>query len=256
MGLLFLWYFVYNLHMAMRIGRAIRRVNEDTYADIDDFPTRTGEKMQWIPTSLCILLAVNFFIDNPGVKACRDVLFALTSVWFCIYTLNPRRKPFETLEGAKEQPQPEEGSAYPLAGVAGEDAETEPSSTLSASEEPGGGSTSRLSDERYAELSQRLETLLTDDCIFTEQHITAATLMQRLGINANYLTEVIQRSGYASFYDMICQHRVRHAISLIHKHPGRRLADIADLCGFSSPSSMAKAFAAQGKQSPSAYRHR
>ena len=230
-GILFIWQFGLTISMALRIGRAIRRVNEDTYADIDDFPTRTGEKMQWLPTCVCLLMAINFVIDDPAVKACRDVFFTVCNVWFCIYTLNPRRKAFEKEE--KPLPQP----------VPAKDAQGN------------GGTPSRLSDERYRELSQQLESLLTDERIFTEQHITADILMRRLGINANYLTELIQRSGYASFYDMICQHRVRHAIALIHQHPDRLLADIADLCGFSSPSSMAKAFASQGKRSPSTYRH-
>ena len=53
---------------------------------------------------------------------------------------------------------------------------------------------------------------------------------------------------------MISQHRVRHAISLIHQHPDERLADIADRCGFSSQASMTKAFKAQGKETPSTYR--
>ena len=169
-------------------------------------------------------MAVNFFLDDPTVKACRDVFFTVVNVWFCIYTLNPRRKAFEATETIPQD--------LPVREVSG----------------------SRLSDERYADLSARLETLLTDDHIFTEQHITADMLIQRLGINANYLTEVIQRSGYGSFYDMICQHRVRHAIALIHQQPDRRLADIAYECGFTSPSSMAKAFASQGKQAPSTYR--
>lgn len=56
------------------------------------------------------------------------------------------------------------------------------------------------------------------------------------------------------FYDMISQHRVRYAISLIHQHPDRRLADIAEQCGFSSQASMTKAFKAQGKGTPSSNR--
>ncbi|MBQ6916425.1 MAG: AraC family transcriptional regulator, partial [Prevotella sp.] len=56
------------------------------------------------------------------------------------------------------------------------------------------------------------------------------------------------------FYDMICQHRVRHAISLITAKPDERLLVIAEECGFSSPASMTKAFKQLGKQSPSAYR--
>ena len=50
--------------MVLRIGRAVRRANEDTYADSDDFPTRFGEKIQWLPTGICVLMAVNFFIDE------------------------------------------------------------------------------------------------------------------------------------------------------------------------------------------------
>lgn len=225
-GLLFIWQFGLTITMALRIGRTIRRVNEDTYADIDDFPARTGEKMQWLPTCVCLIMAINFFIDDPTIKACRDLFFTVCNVWFCIYTLNPRRKAYEATKEATPQSHPVKE-----------------------------GNITRISDERYTELSQQLESLITDERIFTQQHITADTLMRRLGINANYLTELIQRSGYSSFYDMICQHRVRHAIALIHQYPDRRLADIADLCGFSSPSSMAKAFASQGKQSPSTYRH-
>ena len=239
-SVLFLWYFWRTICMALRIGRAVRRANEDTYADSDDFPTRFGEKIQWLPTGICVLMAVNFFIDDPTVKAFRDVLFTVVNIWFCIFTLNPWRKPYDIAEKATETM-----SAEPD----GQPSDEKDEATASADE-----TQFRLTDDRYTELSRRLGSLLSDEHIFTEQHITADTLMQRLGINANYLTEVIQRSGYSSFYDMISQHRVRHAISLIRQHPDRRMADIAYDCGFTSQSSMTKAFASQGKESPSAYR--
>ena len=242
-GAVFVWYFWRNIRMALRIGRAMRRVNEDTYADIDDFPTRVGEKLQWLPTSICLLIAVNFFLDDPAVKAFRDVLFTVVDVWFCIYTLNPRRKAFE-ISGL------DDGATIAKPATPDNQSADEPDDVpLPTDETP-----FRLTDDRYTELSRRLESLLTVEHIYTEQHITADTLMQHLGINANYLTEVIQRSGYSSFYDMICQHRVRHAISLIRQHPDRRMADIATDCGFTSPSSMSKAFASQGKPSPSVFR--
>lgn len=97
-SILFLWYFWRTICMALRIGRAVRRANEDTYADSDDFPTRFGEKIQWLPTGICVLMAVNFFIDDPTVKAFRDVLFTVVNIWFCIFTLNPWRKPYDIAE--------------------------------------------------------------------------------------------------------------------------------------------------------------
>jgi len=243
-GALFVWNFWRNIRMALRIGRAVRRVNEETYADSDDFPTRTGEKMQWLPTCICVLMAVNFFIDDPMVKAFRDVLFTVSNVWFCIYTLNPHRKAFD-ISVKQDSTTVSSPAAAP---------DLEAKDVANEAVIPADETSFRLSDDRYTELSRRLASLLADERIFTEQHITADMLMQRIGINANYLTEVIRRSGYGSFYDMICQHRVRHAIALIHQQPDRRLADVASECGFSSPSSMAKAFASQGKPSPSSYR--
>ena len=112
----------------------------------------------------------------------------------------------------------------------------------------------RLSDKRSKELCNKLEDMLIKEHIFTEPHITIDILIQRLGTNSKYITEIIRRSGYQSFYDMICQHRVRHAISLIHQNPDERLHVIADQCGFSSPSSMAKAFQSQGKPAPSSFK--
>jgi AraC-like DNA-binding protein len=234
-GVLFIWYFSLNINMALRIGHAVRQVNEETYADSDDFPTRFGENIQWLPTSICVLMAVNFFFDDPMMKAFRDLFFTVVNIWFCIYTLNPWREPFAISRQAG-------------------DFKDEITEDSDESISPTDKVVFRLSDDRYVELSQNLEKLLADGRIFTEQHITADSLMQCLGINSNYLTEVIQRNGYGSFYDMICQHRVRYAISLIHKHPERKMADIAEACGFSSPSSMNKAFASQGKQPPSKYR--
>ena len=206
-----------NIHMAQKIGDAIRQVNENVYADSDDFPVRFAQYIQWLPTVICVLLAFNFYADDPWVKCVRDLLFIGADVTFCIYTLNPWRKIFTVAEEQLLE-------------------------------------SSRLGPARLEELSHRLELLLTDERIFTRQHITIDTLVSQLGINSKYLTEVIHRSGYLSFYDMICQHRVRHAMSLIQKDPSARLADVAERCGFSSQASMTKAFTSQGKPSPSSFR--
>ena len=223
--IIFVFYLALNIRMAVSIGRAIRETNENTYADSDDFPVSFAQFIQWIPTAICVLLAVNFFANDPVVKAGRDILFIGANVAFCIFTLNPWRKAFVSHEEAIIEQMEQESSA-----------------------------THRLSDNRYEELSSRLNNLLADEHIFTEPHITIETLMQRLGTNSKYITEVIKRSGYQSFYDMVCQHRVRHAISLIHQNPNEKLLSIADQCGFSSQASMTKAFKSQGKETPSAYR--
>jgi len=220
-SVLFLFYFWRNIRMALRIKRAVQMANEEQYADSDDFPVRFANLIRWVPTGVLVLLAINFYADNVWVKFVRDILFIGANVWFCLLTLNPWRKLIDK-----------------------PDTETE-SQTVTRP---------LLSDARYDELARRLDHLLTEERIFTEQHITIDTLILRLGTNSKYLAEVIRRSGYQSFYDMISQHRVRHAIALIHQNPDQRLADISEECGFSSPASMSKAFKSQGKEPPSSYR--
>ena len=226
-SVVFALFFWRNIYMALKIGRAVQRYNEDTYADSDDFPVRFANIIKWVPTFVLVLLFINFYANNPWVKFGRDILFIGASVWFCIFTLNPWRSLTS--------------SEY---------------STCSQNPDCSDQSENhrRLSDERFDDLVQRLEDLLVKDCVFTEQHITSDTLVSRLGTNSKYLTEVIKRSGYTSFYDMISQHRVRHAIALISQYPNRRLAEVAAECGFASPTSMNRAFAAQGKPAHSTFK--
>ena len=224
-SVVFLFYFTLNLKMALRIGRMVKQVNEAAYSDSDDFPVRFAKYIQWVPTLVCVLLFTNFWFDNIWAKFVRDLIFIFANVWFCIFTLNPWRKAFSKREEEMiEQMEQPDNAAY------------------------------RLSDKRSKELCNKLEDMLIKEHIFTEPHITIDMLIQRLGTNSKYITEIIRRSGYQSFYDMICQHRVRHAISLIHQNPDERLHIIADQCGFSSPSSMAKAFQSQGKPAPSSFK--
>lgn len=226
-GLAFAYYLWLNISMALKIGNAIRRANEDTYADTDDFPLQFAQFIQWVPTLVVVLHALNFYLDDPWVKFVRDLIFIGANVAFCVYTLNPWRKGI-TAQGK----------------VTDDAGQHTPDSAF------------RLSDDRYAELARRLDNLLTEERIFTKHHITSTLLMQRLGINANYLSEVIRRSGYSSFYDMVNQHRVRHAITLITQQPDLQLQEVATLCGFSTPSGMARAFRQLGKPAPSTFRNR
>ena len=219
----FLPYLLMTIRMALRIRRTVRQINEAAYADTEDFPVRFARFIQWVPTIVLIILAVNFYADNAIVKGVRDMLFIFVNIWFCIITLNPWRKVFS----------PDEEEII---------------------EQMGNNNVFRLSDDRFEELKDALEELLVKERIFTEPHITIEFITRQVGTNPNYLSEVIRRSGYTSFYDMICQHRVRHAIALINNHPDEKLLLIAERCGFTSSASMAKAFKQQGKQSPSSYR--
>ena len=220
----FAFYFFFNVRMALRIGRTIRQVNEAAYADSDDFPVRFAQYIQWLPVAVCLLLLINFCADNMWVKFARDLVFTVVSIWFCIFTLNPWRKVFTPSE----------------------------QEVLSLQMRP----YNRLSETRYEQLKGQLQAMLNDETIITEQHISIERFVNRLNINPKYMTELIHRCGYQSFYDMVNRHRVDMAIREIQKDPEAKLFLIAERCGFSSAASMTKAFKQMGKDSPSAYKPR
>ena len=143
-SVVFAAYFALSVRMALKIGQAVRRANEDTYADSDDFPVRFAQYIQWLPTFICVLMAINFYADNAIVKAVRDVFFTGMNIWFCIFTLNPWRQPYadrtdEIVKAAAD----DMAEPAPVAG------------------------TFRLTDERFMQLSRKLYDLLTKERIFT-----------------------------------------------------------------------------------------
>lgn len=247
-SILFAFYFGLNIHMTIRIERAVRLANEEQYADSDDFPVRFANIVKWMPAFVIVLLAINFYADDPWMKFGHDLFFIGANVWLCILTLNPWRKVNSDLGIQHSEFDIQEAEIETLDDVLSDEEESP------VIPQPLSDSNHLLSDAKFDELAHRLNKLLNEEHIFTEPHITIDTLIQHLGTNTKYLAEVIRRSGYQSFYDMISQHRVRYAIALIHQHPDERLADISDLCGFSSQASMTKAFKAQGKETPSRYR--
>ena len=194
-ALVFLIYFWRSVRMAQKIGNAIRDASEQAYADEDDFPVRFAGRIQWLPIGICAAMAINYLVDDPTFKAVRDVIFTGINVWFCILTLNPWRT---VLSPAADRI------------IQQIDSEAETDETTVENTPPIDRS---LSEARLDDLASRLDHLMRHDLLFTEEHIMSDTLCQRLATNTKYLTEAICRLGYANFYDMINQHRVRHASS-------------------------------------------
>ncbi|ADV45030.1 helix-turn-helix domain-containing protein [Bacteroides helcogenes] len=225
-SVVFIYYFYRSLRMSGKIGLAIRLINEAEYSDDRDFPLRFAQYIQWLPVTISLLMAINFWADNVWVKFAWDVLFTVVNVWFVFFTLNPWRKPIFTEEEKDiiERKAKSNGTAF------------------------------RLSDKKYEEICLQLHHQLEVEKIYLSPHLTMEELLKPLSSNRNYLSEAIARLGYKSFYDMINHYRVNHAIEMIQENSGMKMIAIAFECGFSSPAAMTKAFKQQGFPSPTSYK--
>lgn len=225
--MVFLFFFFLIVRMAIKIGKAINAVELLKFSDENDYSNSFARYIQWLPTTISVLIAVNYLSHSVWVKFFCDIIFSIGTVAFVMFTLDPWRE----IKFVDEE------RVYEEAVVA-----------------MGDKVKHRMSDSKFEEIKGALFALFDKKEIFLIPHLTLEVLLKELSTNRNYLCETISRAGYKSFYDMVNNYRVRYAIDVIKSDPSAKMLDVALRSGFASAASMNKAFTQQGFSSPSQYR--
>ena len=225
--MVFLFFFFLIVRMAIKIGKAINAVELLKFSDENDYSNSFARYIQWLPTTISVLIAVNYLSHSVWVKFFCDIIFSIGTVAFVMFTLDPWRE----IKFVDEE------RVYEEAVVA-----------------MGDKVKHRMSDSKFEEIKCALLALFDKKEIFLIPHLTLEVLLKELSTNRNYLCETISRAGYKSFYDMVNNYRVRYAIDVIKSEPSAKMLDVALRSGFASAASMNKAFTQQGFSSPSQYR--
>lgn len=225
--MVFLFFFFLIVRMALKIGKAINAVELLRFSDENDHSNSFAKYIQWLPTTISVLIAVNYLSHSVWVKFFCDIIFSIGTVAFVMFTLDPWRE----IKFVDEE------RVYEEAVVA-----------------MGDKVKHRMSDSKFEEIKCALLALFDKKEIFLIPHLTLEVLLKELSTNRNYLCETISRAGYKSFYDMVNNYRVRYAIDVIKSEPSAKMLDVALRSGFASAASMNKAFTQQGFSSPSQYR--
>lgn len=204
----------------------MREIDEDEFSSEEDFPVKLARRMKWLPLIVIMVLVVAFILDSYYMKMVRDIFLIVINVWFAIYTLNPHRN-------TKKLPQ-----------------------TLKKKEETEVSTTPvkyRLSENYCKETEQRLVDILKEKKLYLEEHLTMNDLTEVMHTNKNYLSEVIARSVYQSFYQLVNTMRIEHACELLQNDPKAKLEQVAMASGFSSGSSFSQVFKRLKDISPKEY---
>lgn len=203
----FLYYIARLVVIRLNLRRSIRAVDEGTYSNSDDFPVRYARRIEWVPITICGLMFACFVLNTPAVKMWRDWLFTVVNVAFLLYTLHPHYKS----PNPGEEPEQEQELEEMLAGTS-----------------------YKLSPERCKEIEGKLIELLETEKLYLDCHLTLDQLSQKIGINRNYLSEVIARSTQGSFYALINSYRLAHAQEILRHDPTLKIESVAFDSGFSS----------------------
>ena len=210
----------------VRLIRIIRELDEDEFSSADDFPSMFARSIKWLPFFVCLILVVTFLCNNYYVKMVRDIIFIVINVWFAIITLNPHRKTKKLPLELKKKDEVEEATA-PVK--------------------------YRLSEKYCKEMEAKLISLIREKKLYLEEHITMNDLTEIMHTNKNYLSEVIARSEYQSFYRLINTLRINHACDMLKEDPSAKLEMVALASGFSSGSAFSQVFKRLKDVSPKEY---
>ncbi|MGL5890411.1 MAG: helix-turn-helix domain-containing protein [Bacteroidia bacterium] len=114
---------------------------------------------------------------------------------------------------------------------------------------------SGLTDEMASEIHQKLRLMMEQEQLFVNPELTLTELAQKLNVNQNNLSQVINTYEQKSFYEYINELRINKFISMAQLPDNRKLTILALAydCGFNSKSSFNKHFKRITNQTPSAF---
>ena len=212
--------------LRQRVMFVVRDIDENEYSNAKDFPVTFAKSVKWLPLLASLLLLVTFLINLYTAKIVRDIVFTCINAWFAIYTLNPHRKTSKLPKVLKK---------------------------IDEEDEIEGQNKYRLTDKYCIETEEKIVNVIVERKLYLEEHFTMNDLIDILHINRNYISEVIARSKYQSFYRLVNKLRIEHACNILENDPSTKLEIVAMSSGFSSGSSFSQIFRRVKKVSPKEY---
>ena len=101
-----------------------------------------------------------------------------------------------------------------------------------------------------AEYRRILENWMEDEKPYLNPDFRLLDLRQVLPLNRTYLSQLINNEYGCSFYQFVTNYRIEEAKRLMREHPDKKLQEISDQCGFSSPTVFSRVFVREVGMAP------
>ena len=105
--------------------------------------------------------------------------------------------------------------------------------------------------ESNADYRAKLEEWMETEKPYTNPEFRLMDLRQILPLNRTYLSQLINAEYGCNFYQFVTNYRIEEAKRLMKEQPDLRMQDIAEQCGFSSPTVFARVFSREVGMPPS-----
>lgn len=122
--------------------------------------------------------------------------------------------------------------------------------------EESAGAKHSLNDEKAEELYVALCKLMKEERLYSDPRITRETVIERLGTNRTYLTQIISKHGWMNYSHFVNSFRVDEAIRILSDKTREeiKMRDLYAELGFGSQATFYKAFSSVTGMSPVVFR--
>ena len=104
--------------------------------------------------------------------------------------------------------------------------------------------------EANAEYRRILENWMNAEKPYLNPEFRLLDLRQVLPLNRTYLSQLINAEYGCNFYQFVTNYRIEEAKRLMREHPDMKFQEIAEQCGFSSPTVFSRIFSREVGMSP------
>lgn len=116
---------------------------------------------------------------------------------------------------------------------------------------------SSLSDEKKQDLFQRIETLMTEERLYSDALLTKDKVAERLDTNRTYLSQIINEQTGKSFTQWVNSYRIREAVRILSDSSDHTpLKALASELGFNSMTTFYNQFQSVTGMPPAQYRRK
>ena len=129
-----------------------------------------------------------------------------------------------------------------------EDAQKETNEVEPVVEKP---ETEEESTASNAEYREALEQWMKTEKPYLNPEFRLLDMREVLPLNRTYLSQLINAEYGCNFYQYVTNYRVEEAKQVMEQNPDMKMQDVAEQCGFSSPTVFARVFARETGISPS-----
>ena len=102
----------------------------------------------------------------------------------------------------------------------------------------------------FAQYRETLEQWMKTEKPYLNPEFRLMDLRQVLPLNRTYLSQLINTEYGCNFYQFVTNYRIEEAKQLMKAHPDMLMQDIAEQCGFSSPTVFARIFSREVGMTP------